>query len=321
MRKARKMYCCIAAAAMLMAAAAVAADSKFISIATGGTAGAYFPIGAGLADVINTKLTGYNASAQVTGASKINCINVNAGKSDLALVLGDTLAYAYKGDELGGFKEPLKNLRVIANIYPNTIQIVARKDSGIKTLADLKGKKVSVGAPGSGTEINARQIFAAAGMTYKDFGRTDYLSFSESADQMKNRAIDVTLMSSGLPNPGIMDISVSQDIVIVPIAGDVAMKLEKEHPFFIPSVIPQGTYKGQDADASTVSVPNFLITRADLDEKTAYEITKAMFENLDRLVQAHAAAKGIRLAGATKGLPVPLHPGAEKYYREMKILK
>lgn len=321
MRKARKMYCCIAAAAMLMAAAAVAADSKFISIATGGTAGAYFPIGAGLADVINTKLTGYNASAQVTGASKINCINVNAGKSDLALVLGDTLAYAYKGDELGGFKEPLKNLRVIANIYPNTIQIVARKDSGIRTLADLKGKKVSVGAPGSGTEINARQIFAAAGMSYKDFGRTDYLSFSESADQMKNRAIDVTLMSSGLPNPGIMDISVSQDIVIVPIAGDVAMKLEKEHPFFIPSVIPQGTYKGQDADASTVSVPNFLITRADLDEKTAYEITKAMFENLDRLVQAHAAAKGIRLAGATKGLPVPLHPGAEKYYREMKILK
>ena len=321
MRNARKMYCCIAAAAMLMAAAAVAADSKFISIATGGTAGAYFPIGAGLADVINTKLTGYNASAQVTGASKINCINVNAGKSDLALVLGDTLAYAYKGDELGGFKEPLKNLRVIANIYPNTIQIVARKDSGIRTLADLKGKKVSVGAPGSGTEINARQIFAAAGMSYKDFGRTDYLSFSESADQMKNRAIDVTLMSSGLPNPGIMDISVSQDIVIVPIAGDVAMKLEKEHPFFIPSVIPQGTYKGQDADASTVSVPNFLITRADLDEKTAYEITKAMFENLDRLVQAHAAAKGIRLAGATKGLPVPLHPGAEKYYREMKILK
>jgi len=321
MKKARKIYCFIAAVALIMAAAAYAADSKFISIATGGTAGAYFPIGAGLADVINTKLTGYNASAQVTGASKINCINVNGGKSDLALVLGDTLAYAYKGDELGGFKEPLTNLRVVANIYPNTIQIVARKDSGIKALADLKGKKVSVGAPGSGTEINARQIFAAAGMNYKDFGRTDYLSFSESADQMKNRAIDATLMSSGLPNPGIMDISVSQDIVIVTIPGDVAMKLEKEHPFFIPSVIPKGTYRGQDTDASTVSVPNFLITRADLDEKSVYEITKAMFENLDRLIQAHAAAKGIHLAGATKGLPAPLHPGAEKYYREMKILK
>jgi len=321
MRRGRKIHGMIIALTLVAAAAAYAADTKFISIATGGTAGAYFPIGAGLADVINTKLTGYNASAQVTGASKINCINVDGGKSDLALVLGDTLAYAYNGSELGGFKEPLKNLRVVANIYPNTIQIVARKGSGIKTLADLKGKIVSVGAPGSGTEINARQIFAAAGMSYKDFGRTDYLSFSESADQMKNRAIDVTLMSSGLPNPGIMDISVSQDIVIVPIPGDVAVKLEKEHGFFIPSVIPKATYKGQDRDAATVSVPNFLITRADLDEKTVYEITKAMFENLDRLVQAHAAAKGIKLAGAAKGNPAPLHPGAEKYYRETKVLQ
>ncbi len=321
MKNARKICAFVAAVSLITAGVASAEDKKFISIATGGTAGAYFPIGAGLADVINTKLTGYNASAQVTGASKINCINVNAGKSDLALVLGDTLAYAYKGDPLGGFKDPLTNIRVIANIYPNTIQIVARKDSGIKTLADLKGKKVSVGAPGSGTEINARQIFAAAGMSYKDFGRTDYLSFAESADQMKNRAIDATLISSGLPNPGILDISVSQDIVIVTTPGDVAMKLEKEHGFFIPSVIPKATYRGQVEDVSTVSVPNFLITRADLDEKSVYEITKAMFENLDRLVQAHAAAKDIKLSGAAKGLPVPLHPGAEKYYREKKILK
>src|SRR4030065_1739476 len=136
MRRTRKITCWSAAVALIATVAGYAAASQFISIATGGTAGAYFPIGAGLADVINTKLTGYNASAQVTGASKINCINVNGGKSDLALVLGDTLAYAYKGDELGGFKEPLKNLRVVANIYPNTIQIVARKNSGLKTLSD-----------------------------------------------------------------------------------------------------------------------------------------------------------------------------------------
>jgi TRAP transporter TAXI family solute receptor len=305
----------------MTAATSAWAASKFISIATGGTGGAYFPIGAGLADIINKKLTGYNASAEVTAASKVNCINVNDGKSDLAFVLGDTLSYAYKGDKLGGFNKPLTNLRVLAAIYHNTIQIVARKDSGIAKLTDLKGKKVSVGAPGSGTEINARQIFAAAGMSYSDFGRTDYLSFSESADQMKNRAIDVTLMSSGLPNPGIMDIATSVDITLVPIEGELLKTLDKDSPFFIPTVIPKGTYKGQDHDVSSVGIPNFLIVRADLDDQTVYEITKAMFENLDRLVQAHAAAKGIKLEDATKSLPVPLHPGAAKYYREKGLIK
>jgi TRAP transporter TAXI family solute receptor len=303
-----------------MASPALAAP-KFISIATGGTGGAYFPIGAGLADIINKKLTGYNASAEVTAASKVNCLNVNDGKSDLALVLGDTLSYGYRGEKLGGFPKPLTNLRVIANIYPNTIQIVARKDSGVTKLTDLKGKKVSVGAPGSGTEINARQIFAAASMSYHDFARTDYLSFSESADQMKNRAIDVTLISSGLPNPGIMDIATSVDITLVPIEGHLLTVLDKETPFFVPALIPKGTYKGQDHDVSSVGIPNFLIVRADLDDQTVYEITKAMFENLDRLVQAHAAAKGIKLENAAKGLPVPLHPGAARYYREKGIIK
>ena len=308
-------------ATVLVLSTAVWAAPTFISIATGGTGGAYFPIGAGLADVINKKLTGYNASAEVTAASKVNCINVNDGKSDFALVLGDTLSYAYMGESLAGFKAPYSKLRVVANIYPNTIQIVARKDSGITRLSDLKGKKVSVGAPGSGTEINARQIFAAAGLTYADFGRTDYLSFSESADQMKNRAIDVTLISSGLPNPGVMDIATSQEIVLVPIGADIVKRLNKEHPFFVSAVIPKGTYKGQAADVPTVGIPNFLITRADIDDKTIYEITKAMFENLDRLVQAHAAAKDIKLSDAAKGNPVPLHPGAVKYYRERKIIK
>ncbi|MGE5247683.1 MAG: TAXI family TRAP transporter solute-binding subunit [Verrucomicrobiota bacterium] len=315
----KRMLAVLLVGGTVMAASAWAAP-KFISIATGGTGGAYFPIGAGLADVINKKLNGYNASAEVTAASKVNCINVNDGKSDLAFVLGDTLSYAYRGDKLGGFNKPLTNIRVLAAIYHNTIQIVARKDSGITTLSDLKGKKVSVGAPGSGTEINARQIFAAAGMSYKDFGRTDYLSFSESADQMKNRAIDATLMSSGLPNPGIMDIATSVDITIVPIEGELLKKLDKDSPFFIPTVIPKGTYKGQDHDVSSVGIPNFLIVRADLDDQTVYEITKAMFENLDRLVQAHAAAKGISLANATAGLPVPLHPGAARYYREKAVL-
>lgn len=316
-----KLHWAAPAAVLCCALSVLAAETKFISIATGGTGGAYFPIGAALADIVNHKLTGYNASAEVTAASKVNCINVSQGKSDLAFVLGDTLAFAYKGDKLGGFTAPLKNLRAIANIYPNTIQIVARKDSGIARLTDLKGKRVSVGAPGSGTEINARQILEAAGMSYKDFAKTDYLSFAESADQMKNRAIDATLISSGMPNPGIMDIATSQEITVVAIDGPLRDKLTKDLPFFLATTIPKGTYRGQDHDVQTVGVANFVIARAEMDEKTAYDMTRAIFENLDRLVQAHAAAKDIKLANAAKGLPVPLHPGAEKYLREHKVIQ
>jgi TRAP transporter TAXI family solute receptor len=320
MTKRGKAGIALLACGLLLLTVGLAAGTTFITIATGGTGGAYFPIGAGLADVINKNLPGYNASAEVTAASKVNCIDVSEGKADLAFVLGDTLDYAYHGDATGGFKKPLPNLRVVANIYHNTIQIVARKGSGIRKLSDLKGKIVSVGAPGSGTEINARQIFAAAGMSYKDFGRTDYLSFAESADQMKNRAIDVTLISSGLPNPGILDIATSQDIVLIPVGAEVVKKLHQEHPFFQATVIPKGTYKGQEADVPSVAIPNFLITRADVGNQTIYDIAKVMYSHLPRLVQAHAAAKGIKLSEAATGNPVPIHPGAEKYYREMKVM-
>jgi TRAP transporter TAXI family solute receptor len=305
----------------LALAAPASAASKHITIATGGGGEAYSTIGAGLVDIINKKLSGYNASAQVTPAANVNCVNVNEAKADLGLAPGDTLAQAIKGDGLGGFKAPQANLRVLANTYPDTMQIVARKDSGITHLSDLRDKKVSVGVSGSGSERNAQRLFEAAGLAYKDFARADYLSLAESTHQMKKRAIDAMVVISGLPNPGILDITTSLDIVVVPMEAQVVRKLQKKHAFFSATVIPERTYQGQTAGVPSVAIPNLLIASRVMDEETAYEITKALFEDLDRLAGAHVAAKDIRLDRAAQGAPAPLHSGAEKYYREKGIIK
>ena len=183
--------------AVVAASSALAADT-FINVLTGGTSGVYYPLGVALGNAIGKAIPGVKTSVQATKASVENLNLLQAGRGEIAFTLGDSLSDAWKGSEDAGFKTPLKKLRGIAAIYPNYIQIVARADSGIKTLADLKGKKVSVGAPKSGTELNARVIFKAAGLEYKDFSKVEYLPFGESVELMKNRQIDVTLQSAGL---------------------------------------------------------------------------------------------------------------------------
>ncbi len=210
-------------------------------------------------------------------------------------------------------------MRAIAGIYPNYVQIVASADSGIKTLDDLKGKRVSVGAPRSGTELNARAVFKAAGMTYKDFAKVEYLPFGESVELIKNRQLDATLQSAGLGVASIRDLATSVKIVVVPVPADVIAKIGD--PAYQSAVIPAGTYDGQSGDVPTAAINNFLVTHEGVSDTVAYKMTKALFENLEQMVSAHAAAKRISLEGAVKGLPLPLHPGAEKFYREKGVLK
>jgi TRAP transporter TAXI family solute receptor len=183
------------AAATCLASAAYAAD--FINVLTGGTSGVYYPMGVALSQIYGKVLPGAKVSVQATKASAENLNLLQAGKGEVAFTLGDALSDAYKGDAEAGFATPLKRLRGIAGIYPNYIQIVASADSGIKTLADLKGKRVSVGAPKSGTELNARAVLKAAGLSYKDLAKVEYLPFGESVELMKNRQLDVTLQSAG----------------------------------------------------------------------------------------------------------------------------
>lgn len=306
----------LATAAVLTLPGAARAE-EFINILTGGTSGVYYPLGVALSKVYGENIEGARVQVQSTKASVENLNLLQQGKGELAFALGDSVKLAWEGDAEAGFKAPLDKLRGIAAIYPNYVQIVASADSGIGTLADLKDKSLSVGAAKSGTELNARKIFAAAGMSYEDLGKVEYLPFAESVELIKNRQLDATLQSAGLGVASIKDLSTSIDIRMVSIPADVVEKLGAP---YIAATIPAGTYQGQDEDVPTVAIVNFLVTHEDVSEEAAYQMTKLLFENLGELEAAHKAAAQIRLENALNGMPIPLHPGAERYYREAGLM-
>ena len=307
------------AALALLLATAPARAQDFVNVLTGGTSGVYYPLGVALSNVYAKALPKAKTSVQSTKASVENLQLLQSGRGEIAFTLGDALSQAWKGDPEAGFPQPLKKLRGVAGIYPNYIQIVATDASGIKTLADLKGKRISVGAPKSGTELNARAVLAGAGLSYSDFSKVEYLPFGESVDLMKNRQLDVTLQSAGLGVASIRDLAASVDIVIVAIPPDVVAKIGD--PAYQPGAIPANTYNGQTADVPAVFINNFLVTHEGMKEDAVYQMTKALFENIETLVAAHNAAKAIKLETAAAGMPVPLHPGAEKFYREKGVIK
>lgn len=295
-----------------------ASAQDFIGILTGGTSGVYYPMGVAISKVLSEKIKGSRPSVQATKASVENLVLLQQSRGEIAFTLGDSLAFAWEGNEEAGFKTKQTKLRGLAAIYPNFVQIVASQDSGIKTLADLKGKRLSVGAPKSGTELNARAILAAAGISYKDLGKIEYLPFGESVDLMKNRQLDATLQSAGLGVAAIRDLASSVPINVVEIPAAI---VEKTGAPYIKSVIPKGTYTGQDSDVQTAAIVNYLVTRSDLSDNAVYEMTRAIFDNLDELRAAHAAAKDIDIKKALEGMPVPVHPGALRYFKEHGIAK
>jgi len=290
-------------------------DKKvFLNIATGGTAGTYFPLGGAMAEVINKNVGGANATAVSTGASVANVNMLGTNEVQMAFIQNDIAFYAYNGQEM--FKDKKQaNLRAVAALYNETIQIVTLASSGVKSLADIKGKRVAVGAAGSGTEVNARQILETVGLTYNDI-KVQYLSFGEAANGLRDGNTDVAFNTAGAPTAAIRDIAAQKDIVIVPVPKDVADKLIAKYPFYAPQTIAKDTYNKQTADVPTVTVKSILVANADLDANFVYKATKALFTNLDRLAQAHAKGKDITKASATEALPIPLHPGAEKFFKE-----
>jgi TRAP transporter TAXI family solute receptor len=306
----------IVAFCLLLTVGAVSAQQKFIAIGTGGTAGTYYPLGGAMAEIWNKNIARMNATAQSTGASAANINLLKDGKVDVVIIQNDVGFYALNGVEL--FKDkPFKDLRGMACLYNETVQLVALESSGIKTVYDLKGKKVSVGAAGSGVEANARQILEAAGLSYSDI-RVQYLSFAESASNLKDGNIDAAFTTGGFPIAAISDLAISKKTVLVPVDKELLKKLMDKWSFYAPTVIPAGTYKGVDADVPSVAVKSMLAVSAKIDANLVYEMLKTMFDNGPRLVAAHAQGANIKLATALEGMSLPLHPGAEKFYKENK---
>jgi len=312
----RRAAFAVAFAIVLPAPAAMA--QSFINILTGGTSGVYYPLGVAIAKIYSDRIPNAKTQVQATKASVENLVLLQRGSGELAFTLGDSLKAAWDGDEEAGFRNKLDKLRTIGAIYPNYIQIVATAESGIKTLADLKGKSLSVGAPKSGTELNSRAILSAAGMTYKDLGKVEYLPFAESVDLMKNRQLNATLQSAGLGVASLKDLSTSSPINVVSVPKEI---VDKIGPPFVAAIIPANTYTGQDKDVPTAAVVNYLVTSSAVSDDLAYQMTKLIFDSLPELANAHAAGKEIKLDTAASGSPVPLHPGAIRYYREKGLIK
>jgi len=296
---------------------ALAQEVKLI-LATGGTAGTYYPFGGTMAKIWNSKIPGMNVTAQATGASAENVRLVNKKEAELALVQSDTIDFAYHAKE--AFKEPLTKMSAIAILYPEIIQIVVRGDSKINTFADLKGVKIGVGAPGSGTEANFRQLCDVYGIKKEDV-KAQFLSFAESAEQFKDKHIDAFIVTAGIPNAAIMDVAVMQSIRILSLPDDKIAQLTKKYPFLSSTVVPANTYKNQSADVKTIAVSAVLIASSELSGDVVYKITKALFDNQAELATAHAKGKELNLKTAAQGVSIPFHPGAVRFYKEKGIMK
>ncbi len=296
---------------MTLAAPAAAAE---LSIATGGTGGVYYPYGGGLAELIGRHVPGYTATAEVTGASVENMALIARRDSDLALALADTVVQAYSGT--GRFEgKAIPELRALAAIYPNAVHIVTLADSGIASLQDLRGKRVSVGAPGSGTEVNARALLEGNGIAYEDF-QPQRLNFNETADALRDGAIDAGIWSVGPPTSSILNLAATRAIRMIPLTEAEIAAAQAADPVFAPYTIRAGLYDGV-GDTPTISIPNALVVHAEMDEALAYAITKALFEHVDELRAIHPAANDTTVEFTMAAAPIPLHPGALRYFMEI----
>ena len=295
-----------------------AATKTNVKLATGGTSGTYYAFGGVVAQTISDA-TGIKFDVQSTGASKANIGLIADGEVDMAIVQNDVMDYAYNGTDLFD-GEKTDGFMSMAAMYAEVCQVVANPAAGINSIADLKGKRVSVGDAGSGVEFNAKQILEAYGITFDDIQKQN-LSFGDSANAMKDNKIDAFFLTAGAPTTAVMELSSTNDVKILSIDKEASDKLIANYPFYTTYTIPQSTYTGMTEDATTVAVKATFIVSPDLPEDVVYNMTKAIFEGKANIEAGHAKGAEIDPAYAVEGVSVPFHPGAEKYFKEVGALK
>lgn len=292
-------------------------ESNILTIATGGTTGPYFAIGNGMAQILDDQLIQTRASVRSTGGGVENIDLLTSHQVELGFIMADIASFAFDGrKDVIPVKDSGRDLRTITALYPNYVHVITL-DPSLKNIQDLRGKKVGVGDVGSGTEVNARTILQAHGISYRDID-PNHLSYKESVAELRNGSIDAAFLTSGLPNPAIESLLETHQVFFIPIPEEKVKEIAQSFPFYSSDVIPEGTYQNQEAIA-TATITNLLLTRADLPEDLIYEITKAIFDHLPRLQEAHEAAQDIDLSRSQIGVTVPFHPGARKYFEEHGI--
>ena len=302
-----------AVAASLLVTAPLAAAQQ-LSIATGGTGGVYYPIGGGFAEMISSHIEGASATAEVTGASVENMGLIMRGDADLALVLADTAYQAYTGT--GDFESrQIEDARALASVYPNAVQLVTLAGSDVHSLEDLKGKRVSVGAPGSGTELNARAVLESNGISYEDF-TPQRLNFNETADAIRDGDIDAGFWSVGPPTSSILNLAATHDIRLIGLSDEEIANAREAEAVFAAYELRAGMYEGMDEAVQTISIPNVMVIHADMDEQLAYDLAQLLFEHTDELIAVHPAANDTTVEFTMESTPIPLHPGAIRYFEE-----
>jgi TRAP transporter TAXI family solute receptor len=312
----------ILAGALTLPGGVGAQQRRLVTIASGWVVGVYYPLAGAMSRIAyNAKDLNIRATVESSGASVANAQLIGTGDADFALLQNDIAYYAYNGTTLAAFNgKPVKSMGGIFTIYPELVHVVATHGSGVKSVRDLRGKRVVLGPQGSGTEQNALQILEVHGLKESDV-KAERIDAAAAADQIKDARVDAAFFTTGLGSAVIIDTFISGKAVMVPVMATEGDALKKKYPFYTMEKIPANTYKGQETEIMTPAVMAMMVAKADLPEDLVYRFTKAIFDDLKQFHAAHAAAKNLTLQSATAGMPIPLHPGAAKFFKEKGITK